>query len=689
MAYDDKNHYPDKPRPVSREKTNIGRSAGTLEGKKSLKDQALEKLDANYKSMDRLKQERADYLDVYMAKKLGTEVRGRSKVVMSDTQDTIESILPSLMRTFYGGKNVIDIKPRGPGDEIKARLMEEKVNFDIQTQNDGFKLFYTFFKDSLIYKQGVIKYHWDNHVETERMKLEGITGIELEALINSEDTEEILSNTVHIFDKDQNHIKDHKMKEGDDEPLPDDIEPGSHLLHTVEYNMVKERVSKPVLENLPPEEFIYEATAKSVESSFCAHKKKVHKNTLKKYGLKDDEIEAEIDGVENDVEFLRRFEDLGGSAYATTDKDSEHVYVYECYMNDYDEEGNAVPMKVLMFGQRALEEEENSYGRPPFIVGSPILMPHRIVGRGMAELTKEIQYLRTALVRYILDNLYFQNNGMRVVNPHRIDVESMMDGNLPGGIVRTVGDTNPKDAIFNIPYEPLNPQVINMLQYVDGPMSDARTGVTAYSQGMDAKSLNKTATGITQIMNATQARQELMARIYAETSFRDLFKALIKMNLDYLNIPQNIKINDKWEDITRESIDAKYDLSIDVGGATGSKDMAYQQKMQMLQTYGMLSKLVPPQALQQIFNIKNVKNMVRAMWEDLGYRNTDRFVAPDAEMVPNTGLPMPPAMPQLMGGANAGGQGAGAVAGGAPAAGSGRPSAADIAGIAGGAGPPR
>ena len=75
------------------------------------------------------------------------------------------------------------------------------------------------------------------------------------------------------------------------------------------------------------------------------------------------------------------------------------------------------------------------------------------MGRSISELVEDIQLLRTALMRYILDNIYFQNNGMKVVNPYRINVDDLINGNRPGGIIRTTEDIDPSTAIFPVPIE--------------------------------------------------------------------------------------------------------------------------------------------------------------------------------------------------------------------------------------------
>jgi hypothetical protein len=51
------------------------------------------------------------------------------------------------------------------------------------------------------------------------------------------------------------------------------------------------------------------------------------------------------------------------------------------------------------------------------------------------------------------------------------------------------------------------------MEYMAGVLEN-RTGMTRYNQGLDADSLNKTASGINMVMSAAQQRQELIARTW-------------------------------------------------------------------------------------------------------------------------------------------------------------------------------
>ena len=633
MSYDNKNHYPKDTTDVDREDASGTGPYKVEEGsKEELKDRVLNALKACQTDMTKLKTDRKKYMKSYLAINTGKELKGRSQVMDSTSQDTIESVMPDMMRIFYGGKDVLEIQPREKEDVPKAKLMTEKVNFDIQKQNEGFKLIYQFLKDALMFKMGVVKYHWDKRIVKESLNLKGLSHEELMLMQGETD---IVIKKVTVRDGDGKEPGDTVTHEA----LMDAGYADFYTYDATGY-VIKERISKPVLENVPPEEFLFDMKARDIKHAFVAHKKKVHWKKLKKYGFTKDMVNSMSEKWDaqassyDEQEVIVRFEDLGGMAFIRDKNDKNHVYIYECYIDDYDDDGNPINKKVLIFGDEVLGKiEDNSYGKPPFCVISPIIVQHRLIGRSLIELTTEIQELKTTLIRYILDNIYFQNNGMRVVNPHRIDVDSLLNNNKPGGVVLTTHDINPSDAIYNIPIAQLPSYIMKMVEYVDGPMRGKRTGVTDYNQGLDAKSLNKTATGISIITNAAQRRIELLARVMAETGMKDLYEAVVQMNLDYFDAEQNIRINKKWEKIDAKSISAKFDIIVEVGSFTSSSEMTFQQMQNMLNQYmqlgGGMAQLYGPESVGQLFNVDNIKNIIKKQWELLGFKNHEMYLAPD------------------------------------------------------------
>lgn len=576
-------------------------------GQKKLKEQALGYLKQTLRDNEEIVKSHEDGLNAYMSEPYGNEVEGRSQVVMTDVQDTIEWIMPTLMKIFYGGSKVTEIKPQGPEDEQSALMMEEKVNFDFMRGINGYTVLHDWFKTALLGKYAVVKYWWEKKKEYQRKEYSDLNEAELQALSQNPD---------FIVDE----VEESVVQEAQMDVL------GTMLAPEIKsYKVIGRKVkhiSRPVAQALPPEEFIFDKkTVGSLsETEFCAHKKRVHKNYIKsKYKLKDDELNEQIKEFDaGETVKDSRFDDLGGIHFITENMESDFVYIYECYLNEYDDNGTAIPKKVVIFGDRVLEVVDNTYGKPNFCGITTIRIPHRAAGRSLAELVTDLQKLHTALMRAILDNVYYQNNGITVVNPYRINMDDVIDRNEPGAKWRTLYDVDPNSVVAPIQPHPLPMQAFQMLQTVD-MLKENRTGITKYNQGLDSKSLNKTATGISQIMGAAQQRMELIARMFAETGVKELFQAFVDMNLMFFDQKTNVRLNEQWVQIDPDSIDGTFDVLIDVGVGTGSQEVKINQLTNMLQ-------MTAPLIQAGVTTPENMQNLLKEIYSLMGHKNTDKFV---------------------------------------------------------------
>lgn len=545
-------------------------------------------------------------LEAYRRDPYGNEVDGRSQFVTSDVSDTIEWIMPSLMKLFYGGTEVAQVNPTTGRDVDKAKLMNAKVNFDFMQSQNGFILLHDWFKAALLNKTSVVKYWWDTETFKYKKEYEDLTLDEMTALL--ETTENILEDTV--------------------EETYNEEEDSYDLTFWVE-----EEESKPMCELLPPEEVIFEIRSRIDlgHAEFVAHKKKVHKNYLKsKYKVSERDLKAVSSefSAENTLEETR-FEDIGGLNFITDDVDSDFYYIYECYLNDYDEEGMPVPKKVVIFGDQELAVEDNTYGRPNFCNLSSIRLPHRAAGMSIADMVTDLQQLRTALVRAIMDNIYYQNNGINVVNPYRVNMDDVINRREPGASWRTLDDIDPSTALVPVNQTPLAPQTMQMMDYTE-QMREKRTGVSNTQQGLDPNTLNNNASGaVGSIMNAAQQRIELIARVFAETGVKDLFAQIVKMNVDFMDRSHAVKINEEWIEINPNDIQGRFDVLIDVGVGTAAKEVQLNQLITLIQT-------AYPQAMQLgVVTSEDYYNTLSQIFELMGYKNTDRFCSnpeQDAQM---------------------------------------------------------
>ena len=150
-----------------------------------------------------LASERADALDYYlgdMSRDMPAQ-DGRSRAVSTDVSDTIEGLMPNLMDIFAGNDEVVRFEPVGPEDEEAAQQETDYVNHVFMQQNPGFMVLYSFIKDALLSKTGIVKIWWEENEREERETYYDLTDEQYQALAYavemSDGAMKIIEHTVH------------------------------------------------------------------------------------------------------------------------------------------------------------------------------------------------------------------------------------------------------------------------------------------------------------------------------------------------------------------------------------------------------------------------------------------------------------------------------------------------------------
>src|ERR1700744_1788259 len=154
-------------------------------------------------SAARLAEERADAMDYYLGdmRKDMPAPDSRSRAVSTDVADTIEGLMPHLMDVFAGSDEVVRFEPVGPEDELAAGQETDYVNHVFMQQNGGFMVLYSFIKDALLSKVGIVKVWWEEREEEERETYYDLTddqfALVAQAVAESGGTIKIVAHTVH------------------------------------------------------------------------------------------------------------------------------------------------------------------------------------------------------------------------------------------------------------------------------------------------------------------------------------------------------------------------------------------------------------------------------------------------------------------------------------------------------------
>jgi hypothetical protein len=261
-----------------------------------------------------------------------------------------------------------------------------------------------------------------------------------------------------------------------------------------------------------------------------------------------------------------------------------------------------------------------------------MLMPHRHIGRSYTDLTRDIQLIKSTLMRGQLDNMYLSNNGRYAISD-RVNLDDMLTSR-PGGIVRVQGE--PGTSIMPLTHAPFPQTSFQMVEYMDS-MKEKRTGITAYNQGLDSNSLNKTASGMQQIMSAAQQRLELVARTFAETGVKSLFMLVHRLVRKNVTKPDIVRIRNKWVNIDPREWKNRKDLSISVGLGAGNKDQQLMHLNAILQ--------MQREALQVgLTSPEKIYNALSKLTQNAGFKDPEEFWNNPANMP--QGMQQKPSSPQ-------------------------------------------
>jgi hypothetical protein len=566
-------------------------------------------------------QERADAMNYYFRDKYGTEVEGRSQVVTGEVAEAVDGALPQLIRVFTSCEDAVRFEPTKDGEEELADQASDMANWVFYKDNDGFLILHNWFKDALLQKVGVVKAYWEEKKDTIKEKYKGLTDDEL-AMIMQTGEWEITKQTT-------------------------DIVIGSDGISYNTHNITIERIndeSRIAVENVPPEEFLISKRAKTIQDSpFTAHRRMIARGDLIAMGYEKSIVDTipAGDRLEYSPERLARFgrdemPDYGQS----TDLSMEEVEIFECYIKvDTNDNGLLELRRVIIGGEQILSNEECDY--VPFHSVCPIPIPHKFFGQSLADRTMDLQLTKSTILRQMLDNLYLTNNARVTAVEGQVNLDDLLTSTA-GGVIRVKN----AQAVNQLNVQNTAGQSFPMMEYLDGVQAK-RTGVSDMQQGLDANVLqNTTATAVAAMMQQSAGKLELMARIFAETGVKSLFRGILHLLCKYQNQAKTIRMRGKWVSYDPREWSNLYDVSINVGLGNGNRQeqiamlqMIMAKQEEIIGKYGANNPLV---------TVTQYRSTLGRMIEMAGFKDTTSFIneiTPEVEQQIMQQASQPPADP--------------------------------------------
>jgi hypothetical protein len=467
--------------------------------------------------------------------------------------------------------------------------------------NDAFSVFRDVIQNGLTSRVGIAKVFWDERFEDEISEFDSLTQDELDMLLAEDGIE----------------LEDSEVNE----------------LGLISGTVIKKvDKSQVCIETVPPEQFLIEPQANSLNVNFLAHREPKTISELREmYPDSQDKIDRIGDHediqLETDPEILARHEDIGADRgfNATGYQDQVRtVLVYEAYiMLDPKGTGIAKLYKVCKAGNILLDIQQ--VDRHPFIAFSPLPIPHSFYGANFADKLIHTQNAKTVLTRSILDSAVIANNPRYIVVKGGLTNPKELISNTVGGII----NTSRPDAITPMPQASLNPFVFQTIQLLDEDLEN-NTGVSKLSQGLnkDAISKQNSAAMVEQLATMSQQRQKIIARNFANQFVKPLFHEIYRLCVENEDQEKIVELSGNYVAINPSTWNEKRDVMVELRLGYGEQE---KEAEKLLTLHSLFSQ---DPSVQPLYGLNGRYQMLKAILEQQGILNVEDYLTPPEQLPP-------------------------------------------------------
>jgi len=605
-----------------------------------------------------LSPDREENLEYFYGEIPAPEGEGTSTAVSTDVRDTVMAILPSLIRIFTGAENVVNCQPNYKGQEEAAKQCTEYIQYVFWEDNPGFLIIHDIIKDALRCKIGVVKWWTETTEEVTEQVYRNINAEQLQFLQFENPTAEVvdLQPSEDTGDPTQAYSQPPEPPMGlPPEAAPPPVMPPSlaqgglppeaasaspmmppglppemagmpppmapppppQMFDEVRLRFVKSKPSIKI-ESVPLDEFRISRKAKNVETApLIGHDRITQVGEIIQAGYTKEELEPYL-GATSSYSVDRQYRNEGLDEASVQDNLDIR---YGCYYIRIDKDGDGIPelREIHTVGDNhdIIHDEVVQYVN--YAVWCPDPEPHTLVGDTPAELVKDIQKIKTNMLRGALDSLAQSIWPRTVFNETLVNADDVLNEEI-GAAIRTKGD--PANTLMSLNHNFVGQPVFQMFEVME-VLRQQRTGISDASKGVDPKALQSTALqGVDAIVSGAQERIELCARILAETGMKTMFKGLLREIVNNPNQKRTIQLRGQWVDIDPSTFDPNMRVSVNPTLGKGSdmtrllvlQDVKQTQIMAM-EKFGPDNPLCGPiefrNTITDMLALGNIKNVDR------------------------------------------------------------------------------
>lgn len=510
-------------------------------------------------------------------------IEDRSAYVASDVSDVVDGMLPQIMDVFVSDEKAIECEPKKPGPqaEQQAKHATGYLNHLFYGRNDGLSVLHDWLWDAATQRMGFVKVWAENETEDDRTSYTGLTEDQVQVLL------------------------------ADGGEIDGDIEQDENGLLSFTLRNESQRVAFKVACVAPAEMRIDRNSRYGEDPAALGEVRPKRRFELEEMGLDLTDVSGEMTSrAQSEMDELSDIEDVTGDDL----HDSHKLYEYaELYLKlDADGDGVAEWLQLKMVNEKLLAVEQ--VDDHPYAEICLMPRPHAYFGDCPADRAYNLQREQTNVGRAIIDNILLSTNQRTYVNLLAdVNLDDVLDSRA-GGVVRGHGPVG--DALAPIQQPSIPATVMGLQEWLSSKLEN-RTGFTRYSQGMDADSLNKTATGVSIITQKSEQRIRLMTR-FAALGIRKMFQKLLKLATQLQDAEDWYKVNGEFVPVNPLEWRDQFNLRINVGLGHGTREQKMQALMalQPMLALGTQAGVVSPQ---------HIANFIRSAAEVLEFKTPEQF----------------------------------------------------------------
>ncbi|MFZ9136037.1 MAG: portal protein, partial [Candidatus Puniceispirillaceae bacterium] len=303
------------------------------------------------------------------------------------------------------------------------------------------------------------------------------------------------------------------------------------------------------------------------------------------------------------------------------------LYVENYIKVDYDQDGIAELRKICTAGDGNKILMNEPCAIVPFATFCPDPEAHDFYGMSTADAVMDIQRIKSSIMRNTLDSLAMSIHPRVAIVEGMVNIEDVMNNEV-GAIIRqrAAGQVQPMSMLF------VGQQAFPVLQYMD-EIKEARTGISKASAGLDAGALqSSTASAVQATVSAAQQHIELIARIFAETGMKQLYKIVLHLITTHQDRPRMVRLSNEFVPIDPRVWNADMDVSINVALGRGTDT----ERMMMLRQIADMQKeaMATMGPVNPLTDIAKLSNTLKAMTELAGFKDASQFWSDPAQFQP-------------------------------------------------------